>query len=278
MRNVVILISSMALLLTVAIATSRPDVARATTLGTLTVSDDLRISQSDPAAPTPVIAQVEDLFGAAPTELDGRVTTYDIGDGTFSATGPTWNTIKNKVTDAELSGRGASSGGTATRTNSGANLQTFALVPWLTRRSQITVDLLNLSNAANRRPDAGVVLNAAADGSSGIAAVATCVAGGACTVGLYTLNSDGTSKTLCGSTQALSTSSPTEIDIALTYEPNAAGNDASAVFTRTGGGGGTNPSTRTCEPSVLTGRYAGLYSNLEGQTAVRFSDPRMSLV
>ena len=46
-----------------------------------------------------------------------------------------------------------------------------------------------------------------------------------------------------------------------TSAPGASGDDLTATFTRTGGGGGTSPTTITCDPATpVTGSYAGFIS------------------
>lgn len=235
----------------------------ASSLGTLTVTNPLMVWQNDPAI-TPV-ARTQDLFNGLNnnTNLDGFTASFDPGTGTFGTPAPDWRSVEGGTQDANTWTGVAGGGNTRVEKDKGnAGCCSMALLPWLTRKSTSTVDIVKIDGNGANRTNGGAVLNADSNGTSGIAAAVDCNSN-TCVVELRQMTSD-TTYTVCGTSTTLSTSKPTTVSVTnFTNTPGAAGNDVTATFTRTGGSGGTNPATVTCDPSSpQTGDYSGLIAFL----------------
>lgn len=234
----------------------------AATLGTLTVTSGTKVEQNKSALT--VTARVQGLFTNPGTAtINGSSSTFDPGTGTFGTPAPAFATYAAGA--ANTSSWFGTGNANDSVVRSGGSNYSVALVPWLAHKSTGSMTLGGTGSTINNTTDGGMILNANSTGTSGVAARVSCTGTAptlTCAAGLYVVTGAATA-TACGSAVTLNTTSaPTSIAISsFTSAPGASGDDLTATFTRTGGGGGTSPTTITCDPATpVTGSYAGFIS------------------
>lgn len=272
-RRLVVIFVGVAVLAIVGSVLAGMRFGSATTLGTLTISNELQIEGSDPAGITPV-AQVRDQFtGGGTTNLNGLVTTFNSGSGSFTTPAPDWSVVRSGA--AASANAWQRVGGYARRNEAVTPTNySMALIPWLTRKSTATLTFTEVDTAGADRTFSGIVLNSDSTGSSGIVAAVEC--NGPCVGRLLEITGNNSSTVCAGPTPALRSPANTTADVTIsnfTNTPGAGGDDITATFTQAGG---TGPHTLTCEPgAALMGGFSGLFAAFASDTT-RFDNPLFS--
>ena len=255
------LVGFLALVMVFAVVRSTGDVSGAS-IGTISTPTDLKVELS-PNGIEPTVRVRDDFNGLGSSDLDGRVTEFDGGDGYTGGSGPTFNTVAGG-SSATNTWHGKSGG---VQRDLGSNYSA-ALVPWLTRKSKIQAEI---TGTINDTLDGGMIINTNATGTSGVAVRINCSGqNNNCQAQLVNVTGAAT-RSACSSPITINQGKrPNSISISdFINDQGAAGDDVTVTVTTVKGSGGTSPATLTCEPtSPATGSYSGLISFSASANAV----------